>query len=80
MHELTICQNIIEIINKEIVGKAVSKIKTIYLEIGEFALIEISALVFSFELLAKGTPMESAILDVKMTRGAEIYLKSMEII
>ncbi|MBA2653759.1 MAG: hydrogenase maturation nickel metallochaperone HypA [Gammaproteobacteria bacterium] len=64
MHELSLCKNIIDIVEEQSRNRSVKKVKAIYLEIGELALIEKSALTFSFELVAKGTIAEGAILSI----------------
>lgn len=64
MHELSLCKNIIEIVEEQSKNRSVKKVKAISLEIGQLALIEKSALRFSFELLAKGTIADGAILHI----------------
>lgn len=64
MHELSLCRNIVEIIEEQSKNQSVKKVKTIYLEIGQLALVEKSALLFSFELVAKGTLVEGAVLHI----------------
>lgn len=63
MHELSVCKNIIEIVEDHS-RKLQKRVKVITLEIGHFALVEKSALIFSFELVAKNTAAEQAVLQI----------------
>lgn len=69
MHELSLCKNIIEIVKARMVDTHCLSVKTITLEIGELAVVEIHALLFSFELAAKGTIAEGATLQVVSIPG-----------
>lgn len=64
MHELWLCNNILEIINQHVAGKLFKRIKKIYLEIGELAAVEKSALFFSFNVIAQGTIAKDAVLEI----------------
>lgn len=64
MHELSICRNIIQIVEEQLKKSSIKKVTAIYLEIGQLALIEKSALTFSFELVAKDTVAENAVLHI----------------
>lgn len=72
MHELWICKNIIEVINQYVVGKQGTRIKKIYLEIGELAAIDKSALIFSFNVVANETISRDAILEIISIPGKAI--------
>ncbi len=63
MHELTLCQRILEIVEKNRLENNGSSVKTVYLEIGQLVAVEKSALALSFTLLAKGTAAEHACLE-----------------
>lgn len=64
MHELWICKNILEIVNQMMIDKNHSRVKKIYIEIGQLMAIEKSALIFSFEVLTQSTPVENADLVI----------------
>lgn len=63
MHELSLCRNLIDIIQEEVRVKKYNKVKCIILEIGALACVEKQALLFSFDIVAKGTVAEQAILQ-----------------
>lgn len=60
MHELSLAQNIIEIIKEEMPKHNLTKVDTVTLKIGEMAQVMPDALLFGFECLGQGTPFEGA--------------------
>jgi hydrogenase nickel incorporation protein HypA/HybF len=60
MHELSIAQNLIEIIEEAASQKNFSKVKKISLRIGEMACVDKEALSFCLEVASKGTCVEGA--------------------
>jgi hydrogenase nickel incorporation protein HypA/HybF len=69
MHELSICQSLIE--NIEDAGKqhAFSKVTRVTLEIGQFAGVELEALKFSFDVASRDTLAEGAALTILSLPG-----------
>ena len=64
MHELSLCQNIIEIVQQQCAKHNVNKVTDLWLEVGALSCIEPSALEFCFSLSAKGTPAENCQLHL----------------
>ncbi len=64
MHEISLCKNLIAIIEQEAKARNAVRIKKIYLEIGDLAAVEKMAMQFGFEVLSKGTLAEGAILKI----------------
>ena len=64
MHEISICEGIRGAIETAIAGENVHAIKTVRLEIGQFAGIEKPALEFAFGVVMRGTLAEGARLDI----------------
>ena len=60
MHELSLAQNIMEIIKKEMPRYNLTKIDTVTLRIGEMAQVMPDALIFGFECLTQGTIHDGA--------------------
>lgn len=60
MHELSIAQNLIEIIEETSAQKNFSKVRKIALRIGEMACVDKEALSFCIEIASKGTCVEGA--------------------
>lgn len=63
MHEFWVCRNILSIIKEHALKENCSKVKLIYLEVGDLIMIDKSALLFSFDIMAKGTIAQGAILN-----------------
>ena len=72
MHELSLCQSIIEIINQYVSEKENPIVKKITLEIGQLTGIDDSALRFSFDVITKGTVAEGAILEIMPIEGRAV--------
>jgi len=80
MHELGITQNIIAIVSENAQGK---KVQRVLLEIGKLSAIIPDAIYFCFDICAKGTIVEGAILEIMEIPGIakchycneEIYLE-----
>ena len=71
MHEVSIAENIIEIIKAEMPKYDMTEIESIKVRIGDMSQVVPDALIFSFELLSKGTPFENAkiIIETAPTKG-----------
>lgn len=64
MHEMSICESIINVIEQQAVAQSFSKVKRVRLEIGPLAGVELEALRFSFDVVCKGGLAEGAMLEV----------------
>ena len=64
MHELSLCQNIIEIVEQQCQQHNVNKVTDLWLEVGALSCIEPGALEFGFEMAAQGTPAENCKLHL----------------
>lgn len=62
MHELGITQNIVGIISEHARGR---RVKRVVLEVGTLAGVMTEAIAFCFDVVAKGTPLEGARLDIR---------------
>ena len=67
MHELAIAESIVGISARHADGRQVTKV---YLKVGHLRQVVPSALAFSFELVAQGTPVEGAELEVQQVPAA----------
>ena len=65
MHELSIIENIVEIILAELPKHNIQKVESISLRIGKMRQIVPEALQFGFECVSKNTPLEGAELIVE---------------
>jgi hydrogenase nickel incorporation protein HypA/HybF len=62
MHELGITQNIVAIVAEHARGRAVTRV---VVEIGELAGVMADSVAFCFDVVAKGTPLEGAVLEIR---------------
>ena len=64
MHEMSICESIVSVIEDQAVAQSFSKVNRVRLEIGPLAGVELEALRFSFDVVASGGIADGAMLDV----------------
>ena len=64
MHELALCQNVIEIIEREAVLQSFARVEAVRLEIGMLSCVEPEALRFCFDSATHGTVAEGAELEI----------------
>lgn len=69
MHELSVVENIINIITNKSKKDGFNIVKHICLEIGELSCISIEALEFCFEITCKNTILEDAKIDIISVPG-----------
>ena len=62
MHELAIAESVVQIASRHANGRRVTKVR---LKVGHLRQVVPSALSFSFELVAEGTPVEGADLELE---------------
>lgn len=62
MHELSIAQSVVDIACRHAAGRKVTMVE---LKVGHLRQVVLSALAFSFELAAQGTPLEGAELRME---------------
>ena len=65
MHELSIAQSILDTVVAEATEHRAQRVVNIRLRIGELTAIVRDALTFSFEVIAKDTCAEGAVLDIE---------------
>ena len=65
MHELSIAQNIVEIIHKNIPETEWERVASVHLNIGKVAGVIPDSLVFSFQAITAETQLSNAHLEVK---------------
>ena len=68
MHELNICLHLIRIAEQN-AAPSVARIKTIWLEIGALAGVDVDAIRFSFPIAAAHTLAKNATLEIKTQEG-----------
>lgn len=65
MHEISLVENIIDIITLEMQKYNIAKVSVIRLRIGEMSHVVPEALIFGFNAMSKDTPLEGAELAIE---------------
>ncbi len=69
MHELSLLENVREILEEHAKNQNFERVEEITLEIGALSCVEIEALKFAFESVMKGSLAENAALHFKIIKG-----------
>ena len=64
MHEMSLCLSMLEIIESSAREQRFDKVKTVVLELGSLGCVEPEVLRYTFDIAAKNTLAEGAILDI----------------
>ena len=64
MHEMSLCEGVVQLIEDQAKTQGFTKVSTVWLEIGTLAGVEIEAMHFSFTAVARGTVADNARLEV----------------
>jgi hydrogenase nickel incorporation protein HypA/HybF len=78
MHELSIAESLLQIIKDRASEEGISRIHKINLKIGEYSGIFTDALIFAFEMIAKDTISEGALINIEKSPGDELQIMSFE--
>ncbi len=70
MHEMSLTEGIVDIIEEESRRRGFSRVRKVRLEVGAIGHVEPHALTFCFEAVTRGTVAEGAELDIISTPGA----------
>ncbi len=65
MHELSIAQSIIDILQDQMKIYRLSKVVSVWLRVGALRSVEVEALSLGFDILTAGSPLEGARLEVE---------------
>jgi Zn finger protein HypA/HybF involved in hydrogenase expression len=69
MHEITLCQRALELIEQQAVQNHAKRVTGVWLKVGAFSCVETSALTFCFELVCRGTLAEGCALPYRRAAG-----------
>ena len=69
MHEMSLCESIMQIIEQQAEREMFSRVTRVRLEIGRLACVESQAMQFSFEVVTRGTLAEGARLEIVWLPG-----------
>lgn len=69
MHEMSICEGIVQIIEEQAALQHYTQVKVVNLEIGSLAGVEIESIKFCFDVVCRDSIAEGSILKIKETPG-----------
>ncbi|GAB2188908.1 hydrogenase maturation nickel metallochaperone HypA [Sessilibacter sp. MAH2] len=69
MHEMSVAEGVIQVLEEQAKTQAFTKVKALWLEIGPLAMIESESLRFCFDAVCKSTLAEGARLEIIETQG-----------
>ncbi len=64
MHEMSICESILSVIERQAAAQEFSRVRRVRLEIGPLAGVELQALRFSFDVVTRDSIAEGAALEI----------------
>lgn len=70
MHEMSLAQSALEIIEQHARQGGFARVKTVWLEIGQLSGVEPEAMRFCFDAVTRGSVAEGAALEIVATPGA----------
>ena len=78
MHEMSIAEGIVQILEEQAVSQNYNQVTAVWLEIGPLSAIQIEPLMFCFDAVTKGTLAEGALLHIKNTQGKAVCSQCMK--
>ena len=70
MHEMSLCESLMSVIEESAQREGFTKVTRVRVEVGRFAGVELPAMHFGFEVVARGTLAEGARLDFDVVPGS----------
>jgi len=70
MHEMSLCQGVLQVIQDHALKDGFSRVKTVWLEIGELAGVEIEAMRFSYDAVMRETLADRSRLEIIELAGS----------
>ena len=64
MHELSLCEHLLQIIEEQAEVHRYRRVRSLWLEVGRFAGVQCDALRFSFDVVARGSLAQGAKLNI----------------
>jgi len=69
MHEMSLCEGMLEILQEQAKTQNYSVVKTVFLEIGKLSNVEPDAMRFVFPVVTRGSLAENATLEIIEVQG-----------
>ncbi len=75
MHEMSLCEGVLDILKTEAVNQGYKRVMTVWLEIGELSGVEPDAMMFSFDAVTRGSLADGAKLVIVPVPGESWCMK-----
>jgi hydrogenase nickel incorporation protein HypA/HybF len=74
MHEMSLTEGVLRVLEEQAVAQDFTRVKTIWLEIGELSPVDPEALLFCFEAIRDGTLAEGAKMEILRVPGQALCM------
>lgn len=64
MHEMSLCEGVLQVLEEQAKAQNFRRVKTVWLEIGELAGVDCEAMRFGFDAVMKGSLADGAALEI----------------
>ena len=75
MHEMSLCEGILQILDDNAKSQGFERVKTVWLEVGGLSGVDLDALRFCFDAVTRGSLADNAKLEVIQVPGAAWCMK-----
>ena len=75
MHEMSLCEGVLQVLETEAVKQGFRKVKAVWLEIGDLSSVESDAMLFSFDVVMRNTLADQATLNIIHVEGRAWCMK-----
>lgn len=79
MHELSLCESVLALVEKKVAEEKGARIVKITLAVGEYSGACRESMAFCFPLVAKGTVAETAALEFQNAPGRDLRVVSFDV-
>lgn len=69
MHEMSLCENVLQVLEQQAQAQNFRRVKTVWLEIGALSGVEPDAMRFGFEVVTQGSLADQARLEIIVVPG-----------
>jgi hydrogenase nickel incorporation protein HypA/HybF len=76
VHELSIAQSVVEIVERTARENGMDAVSGVALEVGRLSGVDADSLRFAMEAAAPGTMLEGAEVEIELTEGSEMLVRS----
>lgn len=80
MHELSIAMSLIDAVCDELPRLAGASVRSVHVRIGALSGVSPDALMFAFDVVAEGSPIAGARVEIERTEGRELEVTALEVL